>query len=182
MEDNEKRMPNEGTPLEEALREATPQAETGQGAAAELAPEREIEDLRNRLLRTQAELENFRKRSARELMEQRKYAAAGLLTDLLPVIDDVQRAIEAAEKAGESPQLLEGFKITKNTLLEVLQRHDCRFIAAQGEPFDPHLHDAILMQPSAEAAPGTVLHVAREGYTLHDRVIRPAQVIVASEP
>jgi molecular chaperone GrpE len=158
-----------------------------EGAESEVERLRqELDEARARALRAQADLENFRKRTRRELDDERRFAYLPLLSDLLPVIDNVGRAIQAAEKAVEksadSAALVEGVKIVSQQLESVLARYHCTRIAAAGAPFDPHLHQAIMQQPSTDHPPGTVLLVAQEGYQLHDRVLRPAQVIVSSEP
>jgi molecular chaperone GrpE len=101
--------------------------------------------------------------------------------DLLPVLDNVGRAIEAAEKHPDAAGLLEGFKMVARQLADALARHNCTPIPALHEPFDPHRHQAILQQPSAEYPAGTVLAVAQPGYQLHDRVLRPTQVIVSAD-
>lgn len=143
---------------------------------------RERDEARDRLLRTQAELDNYRKRARKELEEERRYANLPLLGDLLPVLDNVGRAIEAAEKTPDVASLVEGVKMVAQQLEGVLNRHHCRRIEALHKPFDPHLHQAILQQPSADHPSGTVLQVAQEGYQVHDRVLRPAQVIVSAAP
>ncbi len=148
--------------------------------AAELRTQ--LDEARERALRLQAEWENFRKRARRELDEERRYADLRLLGDLLPVLDNMQRAIEAASKSADGGGLLEGFKLVKQQMDNVLAQHHCKRIEALHHPFDPHMHEAVMQQPSTEFAPHTVLGVARDGYLLHDRVIRPAQVIVASAP
>ena len=148
--------------------------------AAELRTQ--LDEARDRALRLQADWENYRKRARRELDEERRYADLRLLTDLLPVLDNMQRAIESASQTSSGGGLLEGFKLVKQQLDNVLSQHDCKRIEALGQPFDPHLHEAVMQQPSAEHAPHTVLGVVRDGYLLHDRVVRPAQVIVAAPP
>jgi molecular chaperone GrpE len=140
----------------------------------------DLEQMKDRAMRVQAELENYRKRVAREMADERRYAELSLMRDLLPVLDDMRRAIEAAEKSGESPQLLEGFRMVVAQLQGVLDRHHCTPIRALHEPFDPNCHEAILQQPSNEHPAGTVIYEARTGYRLHDRVVRPTQVIVAA--
>jgi len=148
--------------------------------ATQQALQEELEEAKGRVLRAQAELENYRKRAAREMEDQRRYANMPLIRDLLPVWDDMGRAIEAAEKADDVDSLLEGFKMVIRQLEDVLARHHCRRIEALGEPFNPHLHEAISQQPSAEQPPGTVVHVAQTGFQLHDRVVRPSKVIVST--
>jgi molecular chaperone GrpE len=139
-------------------------------------------ELQDRLLRTQAELENYRKRARRELEDERRYAEIELIRDLLPVVDNVGRAIAAAEKQADAALLLSGLKMMQQQLEEVFQKHHAKVITAAGEPFDPSRHEAIMQQPSEEHPEHTVLGVARQGLTLHDRVVRPAQVIVSAKP
>ncbi len=154
-----------------------------------LNPDDDLETLRkglkeaeDRLLRGQAELENLRRRSRREIEEERRFSNQPFLTDLLPVIDNVGRAIEAASQSPDASGLLEGFQMVAQQLIETLAKHHCSRIEAEGEPFDPSLHEAISQQPSDEHDSGTVVLVALPGYQLHDRVIRPAQVIVSTGP
>jgi molecular chaperone GrpE len=139
----------------------------------------QVAEAQDRYLRTQAELENTRKRLRREMDEERRYAELSLLADLLPVIDNVSRAIEAAEKKADAASLLTGFKMVLQQLNGVLDKHHCQLIKAEGQPFDPAVHEAIMQQPSDEHPDNTVLAVGQTGYTLHDRVVRPAQVVVS---
>jgi molecular chaperone GrpE len=140
----------------------------------------EVADGRDRALRATAELENFRKRARREIEDERRYAELPLLSDLLPVIDNVGRAITAGETATDPKSVVAGFKIVAQQLEQVLARHSCTKIEALNQAFDPHKHQAILQQPSDKVAPNTVLTVAQDGYQVHDRVLRPAQVIVST--
>jgi molecular chaperone GrpE len=140
----------------------------------------ELAEAEERALRTQAELENYRKRAARQMDEQRRYANMPLIRDLLPVWDNMGRAIEAAEKSRDAATLLEGFKMVAGQLESVLQQHHCTKIDALGERFDPNVHEAISQQPSREHPANTVLGVAQTGFRLHDRVVRPSQVIVSA--
>ncbi len=142
----------------------------------------ELEDAKDRALRMQAELENYRKRVARQMDDERRYANLPLIRDLLPVLDNVGRAIEAAEKTHQTASLLEGFKIVAGQLESVLKRHDCSRIDAVGEPFDPNLHEAVFQQPTGEHPANTVLQETQTGFRLHDRVVRPSQVIVSAPP
>jgi molecular chaperone GrpE len=142
----------------------------------------ETNELNDRLLRLQAEMQNLRNRTSREIADERKFAALPVLRDLLPVVDNIDRAIEAAEKAGEAENLLAGFRLVKQQLHTLLAAHQSELIPAEGEPFDPHYHQAILHQPSADVPAGSVTMVTQPGYKLHERVIRPAQVIVSSGP
>ena len=152
-------------------------------AAAEPAPslEEQVKDAEDRVLRIQAELENFRKRSRREYEDAQRYREIDLLRDLLPVLDTVLRAVEAAERTADVESLKAGFRMTAQQIEKLLDAHGCRTIETTGQPFDPAVHDAILQQAVPDAAPGTIVGVASRGYRLHDRVVRPAQVIVAKQ-
>jgi molecular chaperone GrpE len=138
-------------------------------------------ELQDRLLRLQAELENFRKRARREYDDAQKYREVDLLRDLLPVLDTVQRAIDAAGKTDDLESLRAGFKMTAQQIEKLLASHGCLTIPTDDQPFDPTVHDAIqqLAVPGKQA--GTVVGTVSRGFTLHDRVVRPAQVIVAKE-
>jgi len=183
--------PNEGpSPAEaDAIADAIKMAcvdETDDPSAAEGATESDLESElvaeKDRVLRMHAEMENLRSRTSREVTDAVRYGALPVVRELLPVIDNVDRAIEAAEQAGDAPKLLEGFKLVRQQLLTVLQQHHCQPIPAVGEPFDPQIHDAILQQPSDEQPAGHVLQETQGGYQLHDRVVRPSQVIISPGP
>ncbi len=141
--------------------------------------EAELSACQDRVLRMQAEMENLRRRTARELADERRYAPLPFVRDLLDVLDNIDRAIEAGEKAPEGSGLLEGFRMVGKQLRSLLEKHGVHPIAADGEPFDPNFHEALLQQPSTQPS-GTVLMVTKAGYQLYDRVVRPAQVIVSS--
>lgn len=142
----------------------------------------ELSETKEKLLRSQAELENFRKRSRREADEAERYREFGLLRDLLPVLDNIRRAIDAAEKTPEAGSLLAGFRMTAQQIEKLLGDHGCTPIETDGQPFDPEVHEAILHQPVEGVPDGQVVGAVSRGYRLHDRVVRPAQVIVARKP
>jgi len=158
---------------------AQPPADVASGGAP--AADERIADLHDRLLRVQAELENFRKRARREYDEAQRYREIDLLRDLLPVLDNVLRAVEAADRTEDVASLRSGFQMTAQQIEKLLASHGCVTIETDGTPFDPTIHDAILQQPAPGVAPGTVVGTASRGYRLHDRVVRPAQVIVSRE-
>ena len=150
---------------------------------AELAKLRsEMEVANDLVLRTQAELENFRKRSRREIVEERRYATLPLLRDVLPVVDNLRRAIESVADSNSFEGLLEGVKLVATQLDTVLTQHDCQLIDALEAEFDPNFHEAISQIPSQDCPAGKVVHVSQVGYRLHDRVIRPSQVVVSTGP
>jgi molecular chaperone GrpE len=151
-------------------------------AAADVADnglDAQVAELQERLLRTQAELENFRKRSRREYEDAQRYREIDVLRDLLPVLDNVLRAIEACDKTGDLETLKSGFRMTAQQIEKLLGAHGCQTIETDGTAFDPAVHDAILQQEIPGTAAGTIVGTASRGYKLHDRVVRPAQVIVA---
>lgn len=132
-----------------------------------------------KVMRAHAELENFRRRSRRETAEQLKYANLPLVSDLLEIVDNLSRALATAE-ADSNPSLVEGVRLVQTQLDQVLEKHGCKRIQSTGQPFDPHLHSAIQMQASAEVPANHVLIETRSGFLLHDRVVRPAEVIVST--
>ena len=157
-------------------------AETKKSSSSETVEQlrAELDQCKDQSLRCQAELENYRKRAAREMDEHHRYANIGLIRELLPVLDNVERAIRAAEKSTDGSGLLDGVKLVAQQLQGVLESHHCVKIEALGAPFDPHLHHAILQQPSEEHPANTIIMVTQDGYKLYDRVVRPSQVIVST--
>jgi len=149
--------------------------------AASPSLEQQLQEAEERVLRVQAELENFRKRARREYDDAQRYREIDLLRDLLPVLDNVLRAVEASEKTADVESLKAGFRMTAQQIEKVLDTHGCKTIDTVGQPFDPAVHDAILQQTVPDAVPGTIVGMASRGYRLHDRVVRPAQVIVAKQ-
>jgi molecular chaperone GrpE len=153
--------------------------------------EQHLREANERALRSHAELENYRKRSQRELAEERRYAIVPVARDLLAVVDNLERAIEASQvrSASEGPSassdvssLLDGVKMVATQLENVLKQHQCVRIETVGAPFDPNFHQAIAQEPSDQYPAGIVTRAAQSGYKLHDRVIRPAQVFVSTGP
>ena len=127
--------------------------------------------------RVQADFENYRKRAVRDQERLVAHAHERLVHELLPILDDLERALGAAEQHEEA-KLIEGVKLVEKSLRSALAKEGLVEIATDG-PFDPHVHEALLAQPRADAEPGSVLEVVQRGYRLGDRVVRPARVIVA---
>lgn len=142
----------------------------------------ELEQANEQKLRVLAELENYRARMNRQMLEERKYASIDLMRDLLPIWDNMNRALEAAEKSKDIDSLTEGVKMISEQFIDVLARHDCVEIEALHQPFDPNVHASIAQQPSDEYPANTVIYVSQAGFKLHDRVVRPSQVILSSVP
>jgi molecular chaperone GrpE len=138
---------------------------------------RERDEYLDSLQRLKAEFDNYRKRTEREQSERAANSAAGLVKELLPVLDDLERALEAATEHEEA-KLEEGVRLVHRALLGILHREGVAEIETEGA-FDPHVHEALLAQPADGAEPGSVVQVLQKGYRLGDRVLRPARVVVA---
>ncbi len=134
------------------------------------------------LQRTRADFENYQKRALREMIQERKYAHADLAHDLLAALDNLDRATTAAKEAGDKSPLAQGVTLVQTQLLDILRRHGVTRIEAQGKPFDPNQHQAVMQQPSPELPPSSVVQVLEQGFMIHDRVLRPAKVIVSTAP
>jgi molecular chaperone GrpE len=142
---------------------------------------REAEEHRDRHLRAVAELDNFRKRSTREIDAARRFGAERLAQALLPVRDSLEAGLAAAEKAGESA-LVDGQRATLRLFEESFQACGIREISPLGQAFDPRRHEALSLLPAADVAPNTVIEVVQKGYELNERLLRAAKVIVARAP
>lgn len=138
--------------------------------------EREIADLRDRSMRTLADFDNYRKRADRERTEVRRYALMEPLRDLLEVVDNLERAVAAG---GSADDLKLGIDMTLRQLGDVLRRHGVSAIEAAGKPFDPAVHEAVSRQEAEGVDEPTVADELQKGYLLHERLVRPARVVVA---
>jgi molecular chaperone GrpE len=141
-----------------------------------------LAEAENKALRYQADLDNYRRRARREADEQLKYANLGLINGILEAVDNLQRAVSAgqAPAAAELP-LVQGVEMVVRQILDILKAHGCQPIVAEGQQFDPNLHQAVQMKPTRDVPPNTILQELRVGYRLHDRVVRPSQVIVSKD-
>jgi len=142
----------------------------------------ERDEFLEKLQRTAAEFANYQKRVQRERSDAARYASQDFATRMLPVLDHLELAVRSAEKsreAGAGGKLLEGVKLVERQFEKALADNDVKPIDAEGQRFDPSLHEAISRQERTDVPEGTIVEVVRRGYKLHDRVIRPAQVIIA---
>jgi molecular chaperone GrpE len=147
-----------------------------QEAAATPAAAPQNEDFRDRYLRTLADFENFRKRGEREKADFQRYALGSVIRDLLPVLDNFDRALEHAE---EGDEFHKGVSLIYKQLFDVLQRHGLKAISESGVRFDPNFHEAVIREEDPSVPSHTVTAVLQKGYFLHDRLLRPAMVKVA---
>ena len=138
-----------------------------------------VAELEDRLLRLAADFDNYKKRAARERGEYVAHANERLVQELLPILDDLERALDAVGQHEEAT-VEEGVRLVHRSLAALLEKNGVREISTEGK-FDPHVHEALLSQPS-EAAEGSVIDVVQKGYTLGDRVVRPARVVIAAAP
>jgi len=143
---------------------------------------RKADQYRDELLRAKAEMENLIKRSNREVANAYKYALERFVADLLPVKDSLDLGRAASNQSPDVAAIREGLDLTVKMLDATLSKHGIKAIEPQGERFNPELHQAMTMQESKDSAPGTVLEVVQKGYSLNDRLLRPAMVIVAKAP
>ena len=166
-------------PLEPRLEDEREEQVVEEPAAEESAPAHSADAPApdDAYLRLAADFDNYRKRVAREQVELTRRANERLLDELLPVLDDLERALEAAAEHEEA-KLEEGVRLVHRSLLGLVERHGLSEIETEGA-FDPHVHEALLAQPGEGAEEGSVLQVLQKGYKLGDKVLRPARVIVA---
>ncbi|HBA70829.1 MAG: nucleotide exchange factor GrpE [Geobacteraceae bacterium GWC2_55_20] len=168
----------ENAPTEESATE--PEAETAASVEEQLqAKEKEARDNWDRFVRERADLENYRKRVNREKEELLNYGNKSLIEEILPVIDNLERALEHASEDGLGA-VIEGIRMTHGMLLAALKKFNVTQIEAAGAPFDSAYHQAMAQVPTDEHAPNTVVEVFQKGYMLKERLLRPAMVTVAT--
>jgi molecular chaperone GrpE len=156
-----------------------PAARIAELEAAVAKLEQEKKENFDKYLRAVADLENYRKRGKRDLDDARAEAKTKVLKEMLPVVDNLERAVEHAEKSGEPGAVVDGVRLVLRQFLTSFERVDVTPVDAANQPFDPNLHEAISQQETDEFPPGTVVQVLQRGYRLGDRLLRPALVVVA---
>ncbi len=144
------------------------------------AKEEEAKETYDRLLRVSADFENYKKRSAREMEDFRKYANQSLLKEMLSVVDNLELAINSSnDKKKADKHLIEGLNLTLNEILRVFEKFNVKPIEAQGKAFDPAFHEAVMREETTDFPENTVVSEFQKGYLIHDRLLRPAMVVVA---
>jgi len=186
--DNDSRIPEDQRAAQSPDEEKGEESETPETAEKiSLSPDditkliKEKEEYYDRLLRTQADFDNYRKRVQKERANLLRYGAENALVEILPAVDNIERAVSSARTHEESnAQLREGVELILNQFLDILKKLGVTPIETIGHPFDPNKHDALLRVHAPDAADGTVVDEICKGYYLHDKVLRPAQVTVAT--
>jgi molecular chaperone GrpE len=181
---SEDKSPGQEIPTDGVDDQSTPQTVDELIAALETA--RSVaEQARDQALRAQAEIENIRRRSQRDVENAHKFALERFGNDLLPVVDSLERAVDSArstERHGAVAAIADGVELSLKLFVDTLARSNLIQVDPVGEPFDPKAHQAVSMVESDTAEPGSVLQVLQKGYTLNGRLVRPAMVIVAKSP
>jgi molecular chaperone GrpE len=165
------------------MTEHTTSPSSADATSADDAIVRERDELRDRLLRTAAEFDNYRKRTERERREQAEYAAADLIRDLLPVVDDLERAVAAPVEPGPGAERIaayrDGLDLIRRQFLEILKRRGVEALDVVGQPFDPQWHEALAQEPANGRPDGEITAEIRRGYRMGQRLLRAALVKVA---
>ncbi|MGH1471544.1 MAG: nucleotide exchange factor GrpE [Cellvibrionaceae bacterium] len=182
MSEDQKHPESESVEGEQPIIDEADHVEEGEPVADE-----KVESLQNELvtakedvLRAQAEAQNARRRAEQDIEKAHKFGQEKIVNDLLPVVDNLERAIAAANGDDEGTKaIVEGVELTLKSFVDALKRHSVEVVNPVGEPFDPQIHQAISAVENAEVEPNTVLDVFQKGYTLHGRLVRPAMVVVS---
>ncbi len=142
----------------------------------------ELVGARDQLIRTQAEMQNVRRRAELDVEKAHKFGQEKLVNDLLPIVDNLERALACIDIADEAfKPVVEGIELTLKSFVDTLTRHNIESIDPMGEPFDPQLHQAMAMVPNPDVEPNTVINVFQKGYSLHGRLVRPAMVVISKD-
>jgi molecular chaperone GrpE len=162
-------MPANGQPVTDLLQRAE-------------EAERQRDEYFSLLKQAQADFENAYQRNRRDREQERQYMAGPLAKDLLPALDNLERAMNAATESKDAGPLAQGVALVRNQILDALKRHGITPIEAEGMVFDPNLHQAVMQMPAADKPANTVVQVLEKGFLIHDRILRPASVIVSTSP
>jgi molecular chaperone GrpE len=167
-------------PAAQSASSSSPQPEPAEDDSEGL--QADLDRFRDLALRSQADFENYKKRSAREKEEAIKYANSSLLEKLIAIVDNFELGLEAARAEGEKSPIFSGMSMVLKQLMDFLADSGLQPIDATGQKFDPNLHEAIAHEPSDEVPEGTVVRQTRRGYRMKDRLLRPSSVVVSSGP
>lgn len=141
------------------------------------------ESAKEQSLRAQADVQNIRRRAEQDVEKAHKFGLEKMVNDLLPVVDNLERALATIDPANEAfAAITEGIKLTHKSFVDALARHQVKVVDPQGEPFDPNLHQAVSAVPNPDVEPNSVITCFQKGYILHGRLVRPAMVVVSKAP
>jgi len=168
----------------ESVESENNEGETLSDAGAQIsALENQLIDARENVLRAQAEAQNARRRAEQDVEKAHKFGQDKIIADLLPVVDNLERALAAIDQTDEAMKsVIEGIELTHKSFVDTLGRHNVTIVDPEGEPFDPQQHQAMTMVENPDVEPNTVLNVFQKGYVLNGRLVRPAMVVVAKAP
>ena len=183
-------QPEQEAEVQETLDQVAEELQGGEELSAEAeiavlnaeleAAKQTIEEQKDSVVRAAAEVESMRRRTAQDVEKAHKFALAKCANELLPVLDNLERAIEIADKENEHiKQVIEGVEMTAKSFVDAVAKFGVEVVAPQGETFNPEFHQAMSIQPSADVAPNTVIAVMQKGYLLNGRLLRPAMVMVS---
>lgn len=173
-------QPDKADALKEAAESKADAAQLDETSASIEQLEAKVASLEDSLLRAKADCQNLQRRSAIDRGEGIRYANAELMKSLLSVVDDFERSLEAAKTSENHDAVIDGVRLVYDNLIKALNAHGLERIKALHQPFDPHVHEGMMQQPSADFSPGTVIEEVTRGYQLRDRVLRPARVVVSA--
>jgi molecular chaperone GrpE len=187
IQDESDQSPSDEAALEDDHAEALPTSNEGtddslqdDSLEAKLeSAENKAQENYDRLLRLSAEFDNYKKRTSREMRDMVKFANEKFVVELLGVVDNLERAIASVPEADADDPLLQGVQLTLSEVLKLLDRHNIHVVESLGKPFDPNFHQAMMQQEAEDQPPNTVIGEMQRGYTMHDRLIRPAMVVVS---
>ena len=173
------------TPVDDSAEQVQAGSEPGlealQAQLATLATA--YESAKEQALRAQADAQNARRRAEQDVEKAHKFGLEKMVNDLLPVVDNLERALAAIDTGNEAlAPVAEGIQLTLKSFVDALARHQVIAVSPEGEPFDPNLHQAVSAVPNPDVEPNTVLNCFQKGYTLHGRLVRPAMVVVSKAP
>ncbi len=170
------KTPKDSEPSKLLAHEQIAELETALKASQEKA-----EENWDKLLRSVAELENVKRRAEKDIADAHRYALNRFIDDLIPIVDSLEQAVLSCAEGASHEAMRSGLELTLKMFMSSLEKFGVKLLNPMGEPFDPNLHEAMMMQESKDAAPNTVLVVVQKGYRVYDRLIRPARVVVAKE-
>lgn len=178
-DDKDKALPENGSAKENLVEPDNPLAEL---EAKLKASENQAQDTHDQLLRVSAEFENYKKRSARDLADFRKFANESLIKEMLPVIDNLERALDStSQDQPENKSVVEGVDLTLSEILKIFEKYNVHQIESLGATFDPSFHQAVMQQESENHPDKIVLKELQKGYLMHDKLLRPAMVVVSKK-